>query len=268
LLLIARHLPQHQARNVRPMSSRSGVNQKLIVSTGALIIIDSLNSLMASEPQLLTAFLSTLVSPSTSVVTVYHDDIPLILPPSFSQYAPSPVTVVTQMATAILRVSNFFQAIEERKARDRSLAEPRWGLHEGREGVLTSIKKSISGAWTSEFVVQMELRRRSGRAVTEQFIMASNLASIPDRAAPAKIALLSDHPSFASPGQPSDMETNAEVEADSTFSLGLTEKQRLDREGVVLPYFEAQTDIGSGEGGRILYEMGREDDFDDEEDEI
>jgi elongator complex protein 5 len=39
-----------------------------------------------------------------------------------------------------------------------------------------------------------------------------------------------------------------------------------DREGVVLPYFDAQK--GGGEGGRILYDMGEEDDFDEEEDEI
>jgi elongator complex protein 5 len=49
----------------------------------------------------------------------------------------------------------------------------------------------------------------------------------------------------------------------------LTEKQRKDRDGVVLPYFDAQKGEG-GEGGRILYEMGAEDreDFDDEENEI
>jgi elongator complex protein 5 len=55
---------------------------------------------------------------------------------------------------------------------------------------------------------------------------------------------------------------------EATFNLGLTEKQRRDREGVVLPYFDAQVEVGGGEGGRILYEMGREDDFDEEEDEI
>jgi elongator complex protein 5 len=49
----------------------------------------------------------------------------------------------------------------------------------------------------------------------------------------------------------------------------LTEKQRRDREGVVLPYFDAQKgEWGTGEGGRILYEMDRVDDFDEEEDEI
>ncbi|KKY23799.1 putative killer toxin sensitivity protein [Diplodia seriata] len=58
-------------------------------------------------------------------------------------------------------------------------------------------------------------------------------------------------------------------EMDTTFNLGLTERQRRDREGVVLPYFDAQRDDGGpGEGGRILYDMGVEDDFDEEEDEI
>lgn len=55
---------------------------------------------------------------------------------------------------------------------------------------------------------------------------------------------------------------------DTTFNLGLTDKQRSDREGVVLPYFDAQREEGMGEGGRILYDMGEEDDFDEEEDEV
>jgi elongator complex protein 5 len=54
----------------------------------------------------------------------------------------------------------------------------------------------------------------------------------------------------------------------STFSLTLTERQRMEREGVVLPYFDAQMAGTTGEGGRILYDMGIEDDFDDEEDDI
>jgi elongator complex protein 5 len=63
-------------------------------------------------------------------------------------------------------------------------------------------------------------------------------------------------------------EDEGEEEMESTFNLGLTEKQRRDREGVVLPYFDALVDVGGGEGGRILYDMGREDDFDEEDDEI
>lgn len=78
------------------------------------------------------------------------------------------------------------------------------------------------------------------------------------------VTLLEDHPQYRSPEQETD--AGAEGEAGGTFELGLTDKQRRDREGVVLPYFDAQK--GGGEGGRILYDMGSEDDFDEEEDEI
>mgnify|MGYP005989127883 FL=1 len=109
-------------------------------------------------------------------------------------------------------------------------------------------------------VIGMELRRRSGRTVSEKFILYSGSEG------PGKTCLLGDHPTFVAPDV--YVEGGEDEEPESTFNLGLTEKQRRDREGIVLPYFDAQTDIGAGEGGRILYEMGREDDFDDEDDEI
>jgi elongator complex protein 5 len=109
----------------------------------------------------------------------------------------------------------------------------------------------------------MEMRRRSGRAVAERFILTPSS----DSKTGASIMLLADHPLFATPkGDETDGKDGEEGE--TTFSLGLTEKQRRDREGIVLPYFDAQTEVGGGEGGRILYDMGREDDFDEEEDEI
>lgn len=147
----------------------------------------------------------------------------------------------------------------------RSLREPEWGLHEGREGVLVGLR---TGHQAEGLVVEMEMRRRSGRAVAERFILSSPSSSQKSSiSSSASLSLLSDHPLFA---PQKDTESGAEggEMADTTFNLGLTEKQRSDREGIVLPYFDAQTDVGGGEGGRILYDMGREDDFDDEEDEI
>jgi elongator complex protein 5 len=84
--------------------------------------------------------------------------------------------------------------------------------------------------------------------------------------------LLDEHPLYAPPSLHQESDEN-EGEVETTFNLGLTEKQKRDREGVVLPYFDAQKDggaAGAGDGGRILYDMGVEDreDFDDEEDEI
>jgi elongator complex protein 5 len=81
-----------------------------------------------------------------------------------------------------------------------------------------------------------------------------------------QIFLLDDHPAYRDKDELSDHGPANEDPTNVTFELGLTQKQRADREGVVLPYFDAQK--GGGEGGRILYDMGEDDDFDEEEDEI
>jgi elongator complex protein 5 len=183
------------------------------------------------------------------------------------------------LATAILRMSNLCQTIEKKKARDRSLQEPVFGSDEGREGVLIGIKGQAPVGMEG-VVLDMEIRRKSGRAVRETFVLSTSAATsmsadgVPRAELGGKLSLLDDHPLYAPPiiSDLSITDTggdgNGEDEVETTFSLGLTEKQRRDREGVVLPYFDAQKGEGSGEGGRILYEMDRGDDFDEEEDEI
>lgn len=130
--------------------------------------------------------------------------------------------------------------------------------------------KSGEASTKNGVVLEMEMRRRSGRAVVEKFVLATRRPHSGAPPGPAAIALLSDHPLFAAPTDsgPQAGANENEEDMETTFNLGLTDKQRKDREGIVLPYFDAQSDVGGGEGGRILYEMGREDDFDDEEDEI
>ncbi|KAI1362847.1 Elongator complex protein 5 [Xylaria arbuscula] len=286
-----------------------------------LLIIDELNPLSSTIPSDLALFLSSLItSPLLSLVALYHTDVPLSLslslPPSQSQspYTPHPLTILTHLATAILRTGNLHHATEVRRAQNRSQRDPEFGLDEGREGVLVGLglrngkvacaqSVALGTGATQGLVLEMELRRRSGRAVGETFVLVpssatnntttkslvnanrtpntrpiSNGQKKPETYVPSKIYLLSDHPAFLDPdagggegGLGSGMGGNAGESEDqpaSTFNLGLTEKQRRDREGIVLPYFDAQTDIGAGEGGRILYEMEREDDFDEEEDEI
>jgi elongator complex protein 5 len=224
-------------------------------------------------------------------VGLYHTDVPLSLPPSFSvSYAPHPLTVLSHLATAVLRTSNLHHAIERQRALNRSLREPEFGLDEGKGGVLvgfglrngrvaTAAAVATAGEATAQgTILEMEIRRRSGRAVAETFILIPAAEATKSQQAAhltkangmtSILYLLSDHPVFLDPSEvPLIQEGGGDQEPQSTFNLGLTEKQRRDREGIVLPYFDAQSDIGAGEGGRILYEMGREDDFDDEEDEI
>ncbi|XWX00169.1 hypothetical protein V2A60_008189 [Cordyceps javanica] len=235
----------------------------------AVVIIDSLNALASAIPQALASFLSGVITPAASIVAVYHTDVPVLLPKTFSEYEPEPFTILCHLATAILRLASLSQEIVRQRARDKALVEPEWGINEEREGVLIGLRgKGRSTGEVEEsrgVVVTMELRRRSGRTVTETFILVR-----PDKgkSSTGKLLLRSDHPVFAAPGGAGHGAEEEEELPESTFNLGLTEKQRKDREGIVLPYFDAQTEVGGGDGGRILYEMGREDDFDEEEDEI
>ncbi|KAI1458404.1 histone acetylation protein 2 [Annulohypoxylon moriforme] len=243
-----------------------------------LIVIDALNPLAQSLSSNLSLFLSSLVTPLVSLVGVYHVDVPLVLPVACSnEYEPHPLTTLSHLTTAVLRVGSLYQAVERRRAENRSLPAPEWGLAEGREGVLVGLGGRGNG---DGFVLEMEMRRRSGRSVAEKFVLVPRAVQVPVQAQNAsangkgkieasRLYLLSDHPAFRDPGDDQGGEAGeGDEEMETTFNLGLTEKQRRDREGIVLPYFDAQKDIGAGEGGRILYEMGREDDFDDEEDEI
>lgn len=281
-----------------------------------LIILDALNPLLSNSHQHLhiPTFLSALVTgPSVSLVATYHTDIPLITPSSSvygsnrsgsgNEYAPHPLATLTHLATAVLRTASLRRELDRRAADARSLPDPGWGIEEGREGVVLGFRCARSGKHdggegerTRGLILEMELRRRSGRAVSERFVLvpsssssssppagitptptpASASASASALRKPSRIFLLAEHPLFR-PSTPTNLEGQGgggageggeEEQPTSTFDLGLTDKQRQDRAGVVLPYFDAQTDVGSaGEGGRILYEMGREDDFDDEEDE-
>lgn len=135
-------------------------------------------------------------------------------------------------------------------------------------------------------VVEMEHRRRSGRAVHEWFFVPlvrprGGGAAVEG---PVKVGLWVDHPLFLEvAGRNGNGNGNGDGDEEegegrreknggmggvkTTFEMGVTERQRGVRDGVVLPFLDAQR---GGQGGRILYEMGREDedDFDEEEDEI
>lgn len=160
------------------------------------------------------------------------------------------------------------------------MQEPVFGIDEGREGVLVGLKGTAQSERV-QVVVEMEVRRKSGRGVVEVFVLSppyttAKTATANPMSNISTIQLLDDYPLYAAlpqSGQRMQGTGAEENDVETTFNLGLTEKQKRDRDGVVLPYFDAQKEGGSagpGDGGRILYEMGDEDreDFDDEEDEI
>lgn len=165
------------------------------------------------------------------------------------------------MATSIITLHSFSHILAQKAARDRSVAEPVFGLDEEQDGVLLGRPdNTVEG-----IVLELEHRRKSGRGVLEWYLLPPTSRYSPQQVKEV-VTLLDDNVLYNPPVQQDSAAGDEEPE--STFELRLTERQRRDREGVVLPYFDAQQGNGPGEGGRILYDMGEEDDFDEEEDEI
>ena len=156
--------------------------------------------------------------------------------------------------------------LAKKAAQARSHVEPSFGLEEGVEGVIQGLGSNGSEG----LVLELEHRRKSGRGVREWYFLP--LRPLQPLSAGGKgkeaVMLLEDHLEYARLSSKKDDDGDGEAGVGATFEMGLTDRQKADREGVVLPYFDAQRGDGSGEGGRILYDMGSEDDFDEEEDEI
>ncbi|CAK7197516.1 hypothetical protein SEUCBS139899_000163 [Sporothrix eucalyptigena] len=284
---------------------RTAIDAAVASAPRVLLVVDSICQLARQEPLYAAAFVSSLVTPTVSVLGIYHTDGPTLSTIKSTspllRGKPHPFRVLCHLATAVLRVSPLHEEVARKRARDRAEEPPQFGWAAGEGWPLPSseaasrygsradlLGKELAGR---SLLVGMELRRRSGRAVVEQYVVvfgsttpktsetetkastASSRGLLPWQkgASPCNnVTVMADHPLFAihDPGDRHDDDDDEDDTPTSTFNLGLTDKQRKDREGIVLPYFDAQTDIGFGEGGRILYDMGREDDFDDEEDEI
>ncbi|CEL01696.1 Putative Killer toxin sensitivity protein [Aspergillus calidoustus] len=242
-----------------------------------LILIDSINPLLHStrldQTFHLSTFLSSFIVPSgpatpkidSSLVITFHQDVPGR--PAQSPYTPPPLTILTYLATTVIKLHSFSHILAQKAARDRSLVPPVFGLAEEQDGVLLGRLDKPIGKDSAEggVVLEMEYRRKSGRGVLEWYLLPP-ASRYPATQVKEVVTLLDDHPLYRPPEEVGV--ADGEEEPESTFELRLTERQRRDREGVVLPYFDAQQGSGPGEGGRILYDMGEEDDFDEEEDEI
>ncbi|KAL2828208.1 Elongator complex protein 5 [Aspergillus cavernicola] len=251
----------------RPDSSNSPNRRRLI-------LIDSINPLLHStrldNSFQLSTFLSSFIVPTSlsassqpeaSLVITFHQDVP----GRPSPYSPPPLSILTYLATTVIKLHSFSHILAQKVARDRSLVPPVFGLEEEQDGVLLSrLDKPIGKDSAEGVVLEMEYRRKSGRGVLEWYLLPP-ASRYPATQVREIVTLLDDHPLYR---PPLDDDAGDEEEPESTFELRLTERQRRDREGVVLPYFDAQQGHGPGEGGRILYDMGEEDDFDEEEDEI
>lgn len=240
-------------------------------SKESLVVVDSLYELLNAKKVDMGALFNLVAAEfASNLVGVYHQD---MLPVQDAQnaYTPQPLDLFKYMATTVITCKSFAHVLAIKAAKERSLPEPTHGLLQGAEGIV----QCLSANDQRGIVLEAEFRRKSGRPESETYFLRAARQSdynMPTAGLPFGtlkqefVTLLDQVPAYSSQ-EVTGLTNAAGNEIESTFSLGLTEKQKQAREGVVLPYFDAQKGEG-GEGGRILYDMGIEDDFDEEEDEI
>jgi len=237
----------------------------------SLVIVDSLTDLFDVKHVDMKALFG-LVSEKYGcmLVGVYHQDITADRSPE-DVYAPESLELVKYMATTVITCKSLSHMLAFKAAEERSLARPTHGLFQGAEGIVQCLDANDYRG----IVLHGEFRRKSGRPESEFFFLREARDSDYNAPVPGIVVgtlkkefviLLDQLPAYTSP-EIMILVNAAIADIESTFNLGLTDKQKEAREGVVLPYFDAQKEEG-GEGGRILYDMGAEDDFDEEEDEI
>lgn len=220
-----------------------------------MVIFDSVDQLVAVTDNLPDT-LSDIGGPRTRLVLTCHDGNDDYNELSQGYYVPKPIQILEYMATTVMRVFPLSQVLARKIANNHSKAEPSFGIDANVEGIVVG-----TGANSKKgLVAEIEYRRMSGRAVRLAFIL--NPSS--DLSKPSDLILSQEHPDLVTISDDLTIDNGGHHE--STFELGLTQEQRSARDSVILPYFDAQT--GSGDGGKILYDMDREDDFDEEEDEI
>ncbi|KAF2180303.1 hypothetical protein K469DRAFT_715548 [Zopfia rhizophila CBS 207.26] len=235
----------------------------------SLVIIDSIYDLLNNKEMNMTHLYGVIMQQNATIVGVYHQDI-LMSQPGDQAYNPKPLEWAKYMATSIITCKSLAHELAAKAAKERSLPEPSAGILQEAEGVVQSLAANDRRG----IVLETEFRRKSGRQFTEMFFLRR--ARQDDYHEPLEgmvvgalkkeyVILLENLPVYKAMSIVEDRA--AENDPVSTFNMELSEKQREARENVVLPYFDAQKGEG-GEGGRILYQMGREDDFDEEEDEI
>ncbi|KAG7193145.1 uncharacterized protein KQ657_000899 [Scheffersomyces spartinae] len=212
--------PQQIVQNVRKQQ------------TGAiklLIVVDSLNYIFNSQ---LPEFIKGLMHPSTVLVGIFHTDVLDSLDPNHKSY-PSSHQLLQFMGTTLFTVEPLIS-----DDREETIA------NETAHMFISSAPELNS----SKFRLSVANRRKSGRAVSYDFIMDTKLHS-------AELV----------------KEAQAPVEEDesllkdlTTFNLTTSSKEKLAREQVELPFMEAQDSLGSM-GGAIVYEFEKDDDYDEED---
>ena len=102
------------------------------------------------------------------------------------------------------------------------------------------------------FQLRLVNKRKSGRSLEYDFIVNSNTHEY-------ELLLNTKQEEESSSN---GLETPEMLQGLTTFNLGTSNKQKLAKDQVALPFLEAQS---FGQGGAIVYEYEKDDDYDEED---
>lgn len=190
-----------------------------------LLIIDSLNYIACEN---VGQFLSGIASPATTILATFHQSTPEWRPMDLQNY-PTSLQLLSYVANTVLEISPNVSIDEE-------ILENRLNRF--------AIPKGLNG---KSYYVELTNKRKSGRSISYKFLFDSQAH---------------DYDVIIDTSGNSTSEEPEVLEGLTTFNLGLSDKQRLARENVDLPFLEAQS---FNTGGAIVYEFEKDDDYDEED---
>ncbi|CAI4052160.1 hypothetical protein N7582_005380 [Saccharomyces uvarum] len=201
-----------------------------------MVVIDSLNYISTDH---ITRFLSEIASVHCTMLATYHKDITdddhVAIPGGNSNY-PDKLTLLQFMATTILDVDAMLVGSLDTEEVSELLSEFR---------IPRGLNNDI-------FQVRFMNKRKSGRSLEYDFMINSKSH---------EYELLLNNKQGEEDGG-SELETPEMLQGLTTFNLGTSNKQKLAKDQVALPFLEAQS---FGQGGAIVYEYEKDDDYDEED---
>uniref|UniRef100_A0A060T6U9 Elongator complex protein 5 n=1 Tax=Blastobotrys adeninivorans TaxID=409370 RepID=A0A060T6U9_BLAAD len=195
-----------------------------------VVILDSLSHIPAER---MSEFVMSIFRPNTTIMAVYHTSIPLEA--AKNPYYPNPLNLLHFLATSSIMVMPI-QGNEH--------------LEEEREKEVDRLMIPMN-CNTPKFQVTLTHRRRSGRSISADYTVN-----------------FTDHniEYLVQKQQEVQQEDESMLAGLTTFNLSTTDKQKQAKDSVELPFFKAQ-EFGDGgaQGGAIIYQYEKDDDYDEED---
>lgn len=192
-----------------------------------LVIIDSINYIANEQ---LSQFITSIMKPNLTVLATFHTSLPESeVNPLFNNY-PSSYKLLSYIASSIFEIIPNSEDDEELENQLNKL------------NMVKNLNNTI-------FNINLVNRRKSGRSLTYKF----------------EINTLNHEYTFINNTESTEnqpMDSQSLLKDLTTFNLTTSDKQKLAKDQVELPYLDAQS---FNSGGAIVYEFEKDDDYDEED---